>query len=47
MKIVTVPALIIISPSGKITAAGDPHSIPVEKEIAKLLSLTASDRRTK
>jgi thiol-disulfide isomerase/thioredoxin len=47
MKIVTVPALIIISPSGKIAAAGDPHSIPVEKEIAKLLALTASDRRTK
>jgi thiol-disulfide isomerase/thioredoxin/biopolymer transport protein ExbD len=38
IEIATVPALMIVSPDGKIAAVGDPHSFSVEKEIAKLLS---------
>jgi HEAT repeat protein/thiol-disulfide isomerase/thioredoxin len=36
IKIATVPALMIISPEGKIAAVGDPHAIAIEKEIDKL-----------
>jgi thiol-disulfide isomerase/thioredoxin len=36
-KIATIPAVLIVSPDGKVAAAGDPHSISVEEEVAKLL----------
>ena len=45
MKIVVIPAMIILSRDGKIAAAGDPHAISIEKEVSELLSRTATDRR--
>jgi hypothetical protein len=37
MNIMTVPTVLILSPDGKLMAAGDPHSIEIEKEVLKLL----------
>ena len=45
--IATVPAVIIISPDGKIASVGDPHSIPIEKEVERLLPKAAPGRRSK
>ena len=47
MRIVTVPAVIILSPDGKAEAAGDPHSVAIEKEVLKLLSQCTTDRPSK
>ncbi len=47
MKIVNVPAVIIISPDGKIAAAGDPHSISIEEEVSRLLRPIAAEGRTR
>ena len=37
MKIETIPTLLVISPSGKIVAVGDPHAISVESQVSRLL----------
>ncbi len=44
MNIVVVPAVSILSRDGRIAAAGDPHSISIEKEVSKLLSPSDTDR---
>ncbi len=44
IQIATVPAMMIISPEGKIAAVGDPHAIAIEKEIDKLLARETTDR---
>lgn len=36
LKIVAIPAVLIVSPEGKIVSAGDPHSVAIEKEILKI-----------
>ena len=45
IKIVAVPAVIILSPDGKVAAAGDPHSIAIEQEVSRLLSRSATGPR--
>jgi thiol-disulfide isomerase/thioredoxin len=47
MNIMTVPTVLILSPDGKIMAAGDPHAIEIEKEVLKLLPPTNTERRDK
>ena len=47
MNIMTVPTVLILSPDGKIMAAGDPHSIEIEKEVLKLLPSTSTEHRYK
>lgn len=37
LNIVAIPAVLVISPEGKIAAAGDPHSVSIESEVLKLL----------
>lgn len=37
MKIEAVPTVLIVSPEGKIVAAGDPHAISIENEVIGLL----------
>lgn len=44
MKIAVIPAVVILSRDGKIAAAGDPHSIAIEKQVSKLLSPAGPDR---
>jgi thiol-disulfide isomerase/thioredoxin len=38
MGIEVVPTMLIISPDGKIVDIGDPHAIPIESQIQRLLS---------
>ena len=46
VNIMTVPTVLILSPDGKIMAAGDPHSIEIEKEVLKLLPSTSTEHRS-
>jgi thiol-disulfide isomerase/thioredoxin len=43
LGITSVPAMLILSPDGRIAAAGDPHALDIEKEILKLLSPAGAD----
>jgi thiol-disulfide isomerase/thioredoxin len=45
LGIETIPTLLVISPEGKIVAAGDPYSISINVVVNELLSKTASSCR--
>jgi thiol-disulfide isomerase/thioredoxin len=45
--IVAVPAVIVLSPDGRVVAAGDSHSIAIEDEVARLLSRGPAGRPEK